>query len=68
MKNTTANKGKVTNSSGFSLRIKRNNKLTANKGITTQIQKAEKRSLIVSLAIAKTSCCSIIIRTIINSM
>jgi hypothetical protein len=63
MKNTTANKGKITSSNGFPLWTKRNNKLAANKGITTQIQKAEKRSLILSLAIVKTSCCGII-RTI----
>jgi len=60
MKNTTANKGKPTNSSGLSLLIKRYNKLTANKGITIRIQKVEKRSLIVSLAIAKTPCCDIV--------
>ncbi len=56
MKNTTANKGKITSSSGFPLWTKRNNKLVANNGITTQIQKAEMKSLILSLAIVKTSC------------
>jgi hypothetical protein len=53
MNNTTANKGKPISSSWFSLLIKKYNKLTANVGIIIKIQKVEKTSLTVSLAIAK---------------
>jgi hypothetical protein len=60
IKNTTANNGKVINSSGFPHLTKKYNRLTANEGITIQIQKVEKRSLIVSLAIAKTPCYDIV--------